>query len=57
VEVDAIPSTTLRNLVRDAIERWIDPEALRITKAAEESEREVLARIARYGGDHKAGPP
>jgi hypothetical protein len=51
VEVDAIPSTTLRELVSDAIERWIDPEALRLTKVAEDSERKVLARIARYGGD------
>ena len=29
VEVDAIQSPTLRDLVRDAIEQWIDPEALR----------------------------
>jgi hypothetical protein len=53
VEVDAIPSTTLRDLVREAIERWIEPEALRITKAAEASEREVLARIA---GEVQDGP-
>jgi hypothetical protein len=46
VEVDAIPSTTLRDLVRDAIEQWIDPEVLRLTKIAEASEREVLTRIA-----------
>ncbi len=46
VEVDAIPSSTLRDLVRDAIEQWIDREALRLTKIAEESEREVLTRIA-----------
>ncbi len=46
VEVDAIPSPTLRGLVRDAIERWIDPEALRLTKIAERSEREILTRIA-----------
>lgn len=46
VEVDAIRSSTLRELVREAIERWIDPEALRITKIAEESEREILWRIA-----------
>lgn len=49
VEVDAIPSSVLRDLVRDAIESWIDLEALRITKVAEQSERDVLARIARYG--------
>jgi hypothetical protein len=46
VEVDAMPSTLLRQLVRKAIERWIDPEALRLTKIAEDSEREVLMRIA-----------
>ena len=44
--LDAIPSPVLRDLVRDAIERWIDPEALRLTKIAEASEREVLTRIA-----------
>ena len=42
VEVDAIPSPTLRELVREAIEQWIDPEHLRITREAEDSER--LAR-------------
>ena len=46
VEVDAIPSSTLRDLVRDAIESWIDPDALRLTQIAERSEREVLMRIA-----------
>jgi len=46
VEVDALPSPVLRNLVRDAIEQWIDPEKLRITKIAERSERETLTRIA-----------
>jgi hypothetical protein len=56
VEVDAIPSTTLRNLVGDAIESFIDPVPLRVTKAAEKSEREVLARIARNGdGEGYAG--
>jgi len=46
VEVDAIPSSALRDLVRDAIEQWIDREALRLTKIAERSEREILTRIA-----------
>jgi hypothetical protein len=51
VEVDAIASTTLRRLVRDAIEVWIDPEALRLTKIAEDSEREILTRLAgEWGG-------
>lgn len=46
VEVDALPSPILRDLVREAIEFWIDDEALRLTRLAEESEREVLHRIA-----------
>jgi hypothetical protein len=46
VEVDAIPSSTLRDLVREAIERHIDSEALRLTKVAEASEQEVLTRMA-----------
>jgi hypothetical protein len=46
VEVDALPSTILRHLVQEAIEFWVDDLALRVTKIAEESEREVLHRIA-----------
>jgi hypothetical protein len=46
VEVDAIPSNTLRGLVTEAIEKWIDPEALRLTQVAEDSERQVLTRMA-----------
>jgi len=46
VEVDAIPSNTLRGMVRKAIETCIAPETLRLTKIAENSERTVLARIA-----------
>ena len=42
VEVDAIPSTTLRDLVRAAIEQWIPAEHLETIRAVEESEREVL---------------
>jgi hypothetical protein len=46
VEVDAIPSNTLRGLVTEAIEKWIDPDQLHLTKVAENSERDVLQRIA-----------
>lgn len=46
VEVDAIPSSTLRDVVRDAIESNISQDALRLTRAAERSEREILLRIA-----------
>lgn len=49
VEVDAIRAPTLREIVNDAIERHIDQEALRITQIAEESEREILTRMA--GGE------
>lgn len=50
VEVDAIPSTTLPELVRKAIEQRIDPEQLRITRAAEESERQALLLNANLVG-------
>ena len=46
VEVDAIPSSTLRGLVRSAIEQWIDRGMLSLTKVAESSERTILTRIA-----------
>lgn len=50
VEVDAIDPDDLRQLVRDAIEFHIDPDALAVTKAAEDSEREILERIAATAG-------
>ncbi|MGV7697854.1 hypothetical protein PJM27_19520 [Mycobacterium kansasii] len=46
VEVDAMPSAVLRDVVRQAIERWIDPELLRLTRIAEDSERAILRQIA-----------
>lgn len=46
VEVDAIPAPILRQIVEDAITRHIDPEALRVTRIAEDSERDILYRIA-----------
>ncbi len=45
VEVDAIAPTVLRALVRDAIVGHIDPEALRLTEVAEESERDILTAM------------
>jgi hypothetical protein len=42
VEVDAIPPTVLRQIVEDAITRHIDPDALRVTRIAEETERRML---------------
>ncbi len=46
VEVDAIPAPILRALVEDAITQHIDREALRLTRMAEDSERDVLSRLA-----------
>jgi hypothetical protein len=46
IEVDAIPARVLRQLAETAIKRHIDPEALRITMAAEASERDILTRLA-----------
>ena len=46
VDVDAIPSTELRRIVRTAVEQWIDPEALRLNEIAERSEKQILRRIA-----------
>jgi hypothetical protein len=46
VEVDAAPSSTLRDLVRDAIEQWIDRHRLEMCRLAERSEQLILSRIA-----------
>lgn len=46
VEVDAIPASMLRSIVRAAIEQHIDPDALRLTQVVEQSEREVLTSLA-----------
>lgn len=45
VEVDAIPAPQLRQLLRDAITSHLDQAALTVTRAAEESERDILTRI------------
>jgi hypothetical protein len=55
VEVDAIESPVLRDLVRGAIEQWIDQDALRPVKIAERSERQILERIAE-GWEDDASP-
>jgi hypothetical protein len=49
VEVDAIPPSTLREIVEDHITLHVDTEALRLTRIAEESEREILSNMR--GGD------
>lgn len=45
VEVDAIPPNVLRQIVEDAITQHIDPEALRLTRVAEQSERDILTSM------------
>ena len=47
VELDAIPASKLRELVRGCIRRHVDKEQLAILRAAEESERDTLGRWAK----------
>jgi hypothetical protein len=49
VEVDAIPASTLRSIVRASIEQHVDSEALRLTRMVEDSERDVLTSLAAGG--------
>jgi hypothetical protein len=49
VELDAIDPDTLRDLVRDAIEEHLPEDQFKVLKAAEESEREILAALAKRG--------
>jgi hypothetical protein len=42
VELDAIPPAVLRGLVRENIERHMDPGRLRVMKLAEQQERDLL---------------
>jgi hypothetical protein len=46
VELDALPSSELRSLVRECIERHISERQLEILREAEQSEREVLEQLA-----------
>jgi hypothetical protein len=47
VEVDAIPASTLREIVEDAITQHIDQRRWEITRRVEQEERTLLHRIAR----------
>lgn len=51
VEVDAIPPTILRALVNDAITQHLDAEKWRLTRIAEDNERELLYAIRGISGD------
>jgi len=46
VELDALPSSELRALVRECIEWHIDASALETLREAEQSEREILEQLA-----------
>ena len=46
VEVDAIPPSLLRELVEICITSHIDGQALKVMRAAEESERNIMSRLA-----------
>jgi hypothetical protein len=46
VEVDAIPAARLRQITEEAITQHIDGDALRVTRVAEQGEREMLTRLA-----------
>lgn len=45
VDVDALPATALRTIVRRAVERHIDPYQLWLTQQVEQQERDVLTRL------------
>lgn len=46
VEAEAMPAAIMRQLLRDEVEALLPPDALRIAKVAEESERDLLLGIA-----------
>ena len=46
VELDALPASELRSMVREVIERHISSETLHALRVAEESERELLEKWA-----------
>jgi hypothetical protein len=53
VELDALPSGELRELVRECIERHISPVALETLREAEQSEREILEQLAADHADYE----
>ena len=48
VELDAIPASAVRQLVRDAIERHMDPQRLELLRMVEQEEREGIRAL--FGG-------
>jgi len=47
VELDAIPAPTLRELVKECIEKHLDKSTLMVTQIIEEAEREALAEFSK----------
>jgi hypothetical protein len=56
VELDALPSAILRDMVREVIERHISERDLEVLRAAEDSERELLDAWADRVEDGEAAP-
>jgi hypothetical protein len=56
VEAEAMPAGVMRRLLRDAVERFMDPHELAVLRAAEESERLIL-RWAADGLREALGSP
>jgi hypothetical protein len=54
VELDALPSRILRQLVTDCIERHITPDQLSILRTAEESERDVIEQFADQAAEEES---
>jgi len=50
VELDAIPPDELRSLVRSVIEDHLSPRQFSVLKAAEDSERDIIAKMVREMG-------
>lgn len=48
VEAEAMPAGTMRQIVRDAIEAFVDPHEASVLQAAEASERNTLLQMAGY---------
>jgi hypothetical protein len=51
VEIDAFDQKTLKSLVTESVERFIDPQALQTLKVAEAEERKHLMNLAKTGGE------
>ena len=60
VELDAIPSSTLRELATNAIEQHVDQHQLKVLQTVEQEERRLLLQMAESfngGGGSSAKPP